>query len=44
MKVWHSLSSKKGIKTLDLLVKKQDLNYVKIHIIDNGIGRENQLF
>ena len=38
--IWHGLAAKKGEKKLDLIVKKQRDDCVKIHIIDNGIGRE----
>ncbi len=38
--IWHGLSSKKGTKRIDLELIKKSEDYIIIHIIDNGIGRE----
>jgi len=38
--IWHGLSSKKGVKKLDLAVIKENDSHVKITITDNGIGRK----
>ena len=38
--LWHGLSSKEGSKKIDLIVRKQDDNFINIEIIDNGGGRE----
>ena len=37
--IWHGLSSKKGLKKLNIIIKKDKPSHVKISIIDNGIGR-----
>jgi len=36
--IWHGLSLKKGLKKLDIRIENDPPNYVKIQIIDNGIG------
>ncbi|MGJ8732801.1 MAG: tetratricopeptide repeat-containing sensor histidine kinase [Cellulophaga sp.] len=37
--LWHGLSSKQGLKKIDLHISKQDEEFVVISITDNGIGR-----
>ncbi len=37
--IWHGLSLKKGLKKLIVQVENKKPEYVKISIIDNGIGR-----
>jgi len=38
--IWHGLSSKKGSKKIILSVEKQDGNFIKIAVKDNGVGRK----
>ncbi|RPD96630.1 hypothetical protein EGM88_09715 [Aureibaculum marinum] len=38
--IWHGLSSKKENKKLEVIVRKQNDNFINIYIVDNGIGRE----
>ncbi|MDF4201650.1 tetratricopeptide repeat protein [Maribacter sp. SA7] len=38
--LWHGLSSKDGIKNIDLEVKKGKNGFIEIVITDNGVGRE----
>ncbi|WP_232732585.1 tetratricopeptide repeat-containing sensor histidine kinase [Cellulophaga sp. RHA19] len=37
--LWHGLSSKQGLKKIDLHISKQNEEFVVISITDNGIGR-----
>ncbi len=37
--LWHGLSSKEGIKKINLYITKEDEEFIKISIKDNGIGR-----
>ncbi len=37
--LWHGLSSKEGIKNIDLRVSRDDEHYIYISITDNGVGR-----
>jgi len=37
--LWHGLSSKSNNKKIDLIVSKNNPNYITVEIIDNGIGR-----
>lgn len=37
--LWHGLSSKKGIKKIELLVSRDDPDQISIEIRDNGVGR-----
>ncbi|MDH3795568.1 MAG: histidine kinase, partial [Flavobacteriaceae bacterium] len=37
--LWHGLSSKKGLKKIDLLVSRDDPDQISIEIRDNGVGR-----
>ena len=38
--IWHGLSSKKGDKSLTIIVEKPNDIFIKISIEDNGIGRK----
>lgn len=38
--IWHGLSSKKGHRKLDVIVKNHKQSHIKITISDNGIGRK----
>ncbi|WP_084684592.1 tetratricopeptide repeat-containing sensor histidine kinase [Maribacter forsetii] len=38
--LWHGLSSKDGIKNIDLEVKKGKNGFIEIVITDNGVGRD----
>tara|TARA_R110002051_G_scaffold180913_3_gene250379 strand:+ start:34632 stop:36614 length:1983 start_codon:yes stop_codon:yes gene_type:complete len=38
--LWHGLSSKDGIKNIDLEIKKGKNGFIEIIITDNGVGRE----
>ena len=38
--IWHGLSSKKGLKKIDITFEKEADKYLKITVTDNGIGRE----
>lgn len=38
--IWHGLSLRKENKTLSINLKKEESSYVKIDIMDNGIGRK----
>ncbi|WP_428743570.1 tetratricopeptide repeat-containing sensor histidine kinase [Tenacibaculum sp.] len=38
--IWHGLSSKKGKKEVELSVNKISDEFIRIDIIDNGIGRD----
>ena len=38
--IWHGLSSKDGIKNIDLEVKKGKKGFIEIVITDNGVGRD----
>ncbi len=37
--LWHGLSSKEGVKNIDLRVSRDDEHYIYIGITDNGVGR-----
>lgn len=37
--LWHGLSSKKGVKKIDLLVERDEDDKISIEIRDNGVGR-----
>ena len=37
--IWHGLSSKKGVKKINLLVRKISSSLLEVTIEDNGIGR-----
>ncbi len=37
--LWHGLSSKEGVKNIDLRVSRDDEHYIYISITDNGVGR-----
>lgn len=37
--IWHGLSSKKGFKKLDVLIRNDKPSFIKIIVNDNGIGR-----
>lgn len=41
--IWHGLQSKKGKKEVVLSIEKTSNNYIKIDIVDNGIGRDAAL-
>lgn len=41
--IWHGLSPKKSKKTIELEIKKCDINCLEINIKDNGIGRKRAL-
>ncbi len=41
--IWHGLSSKRGAKELTVKVTKESSKFIKIHIIDNGIGRKKAM-
>ncbi|WP_291965396.1 tetratricopeptide repeat protein [Maribacter sp.] len=38
--LWHGLSSKDGLKNIDLEVKKGKSGFIEIVITDNGVGRD----
>jgi tetratricopeptide (TPR) repeat protein len=38
--LWHGLSSKEGVKKIDLRASKEGEGFIKISITDNGVGRE----
>ncbi|WP_339626495.1 tetratricopeptide repeat protein [uncultured Maribacter sp.] len=38
--LWHGLSSKDGVKNIDLEIKKGKNGFIEIIITDNGIGRD----
>ena len=38
--LWHGLSSKEGVKKIDLHACKEGEGFIKISITDNGVGRE----
>ncbi len=38
--LWHGLSSKEGVKKIDLHARKEEQGFIKISITDNGVGRE----
>ncbi len=38
--IWHGLSSKKGVKKIDITFEKEANTHLKITIADNGIGRK----
>ncbi|MFD0993957.1 tetratricopeptide repeat protein [Tenacibaculum geojense] len=38
--IWHGLSSKKGVKKINLLVRKISSSLLEVTIEDNGIGRD----
>ena len=37
--LWHGLSSKKGVKKIDILVERDEADKISIEIRDNGVGR-----
>ncbi len=39
--IWHGLSSKKGLKKIDITFEKEADRFLKIIITDNGIGRKS---
>jgi LytS/YehU family sensor histidine kinase len=41
--IWHGLSSKEGVKIIDLLIHQKTPDFIDITIIDNGIGRKKAL-
>ena len=41
--IWHGLSSKEGVKIIDLLIHKKTPDFIDITIKDNGIGRKKAL-
>ncbi|GGW37943.1 hypothetical protein GCM10007383_23440 [Arenibacter certesii] len=38
--LWHGLSTKEGEKNIELRVSRENSNYIKITITDNGVGRK----